>query len=40
MICVTHNQEIRYLAKSWNEVEAIYELLLKDDFAGLIEAIS
>ncbi|MFS2186469.1 hypothetical protein ACCC92_07315 [Mucilaginibacter sp. Mucisp84] len=40
MICIVNNQEIKYQAKSWNEVEAIYELLLKEDFAGLMEAIS
>jgi len=40
MICVADNQEIRYQAKSWNEVEAIYELLLIEDFDGLIKAIS
>jgi len=40
MICIVNNQEIKYQAKSWNEVRAIYELLLKEDFAGLMEAIS
>lgn len=40
MVCVVHDQEIKYQAKSWKEVEAIYELLLKEDFAGLINAIS
>lgn len=40
MICIAHNQEIKYQAKSWREVEDIYELLLNEDYSGLINAIS
>ncbi|WP_114936561.1 hypothetical protein [Mucilaginibacter endophyticus] len=40
MICIVNDQGIKYQAKSWKEVEDIYELLLKEDFSNLINALS
>src|SRR5918911_1473157 len=40
MICIVNDQEIKYQAKSWKEVEDIYELLLKEGFSDLINALS
>jgi len=40
MSCIVNDQEIKYQAKSWEEVENVYELLLKEDFSDLINALS
>ena len=39
MICVINGESLNYQAKNWEEVEKLYDLLLKEDFAALINAI-
>ncbi|MEZ2338706.1 hypothetical protein AB6735_23860 [Mucilaginibacter sp. RCC_168] len=38
MICVINGEQLNYQAKNWAEVEKLYDLLLKEDFAALINA--
>ncbi|QEC75515.1 hypothetical protein [Mucilaginibacter ginsenosidivorax] len=39
MICVIDGKQINYQANDWQEVERLYQLLLKEDFNALVEAI-